>query len=292
MRNQEQLILIDGLPLTNTQENRLDILPHERIKEIMSTYVHSKEWTETALSELKEIAETAGIQFNLNVNIGRLVLCDYPHKLVISSTLDPNNKSGAVSLSKSTFLKSKEFVISEINISKEKLSEIGITDILGIYGQLNFSNEDQTKFAEENLGIILESLTGKIDSVLTSGSLLGIGGIGHKLAKEKDLKTIGIIPQSVSFKTNPNMFDALLVQGEDWGDGSFAFGGIATNIIFMGGGYWSFLEYKYGHYFEKPIKLFQNPAFRYSKEFQEDPQTHKDMDSNLENIIRCLSNEV
>lgn len=291
MSKSEQPFLIEGLYHPTDTENHLDYLPIDTIKQIMANYSHSDNWKNHALPKLKEIAERNDVQFNLNINIGRLVLCDYPNKLVISSPLDPNNQSSEVSVVKGTFARSKGYVLQELKCSIENARAKGINKILGVYGQLSFDSNKQSQQVGLMVKIVLDFVEDKIDAVATSGSLLGVGGIGHKIAKDKGLKTIGIIPQTVAFRTDPKKFDLLLIQGEDWGDGSYLFGGLADSILFMGGGYWSFLEYKYAKLFDRKVKLYKGESLRYSKEFLNDGQAGGDFEQNLNVIIEHLSRQ-
>lgn len=290
MQDSENYLLIDGVTKNETLDENFACLPIERVKSIMSDYSPNGNWSERAVMEIGDISKQFNIQFNLNANIGRLVLCNYPDKLVISSPRDPNNHSGDVSVTKGSFLKYKTVISGDNEKSLNMMSKLNIDRTLGIYGQLNFRDETQSIATLEQLRQLLDLSNGKFDSVITSGSRLGVAGMGHRLAKEYHLKTIGIIPQTVAFKTDPSNFDLLLIKGEDWGDGSYSFGGLANSVIFMGGGFWSFLEYKYAKHFDKKIRLSQNSNLRYSPEFFKNESVQADFDGDIHRIADYLAN--
>jgi len=283
--DKEKLLIIEDLQPKTNYKNRLDELPISRIKIIMSDYNKDDSWKNIALPELRQITEENNVQFNLNCDIGRLVLCDYPNKLVVSSPLDPNNTSGNVNTFQGLLTKEKEIIIERIEIAKKAILSKKVYDLLGVYGQLNFTTQENSTFAEQQIKYFLENLLPNIDGVVTSGSLTGVGEIGHRLSSLMNLKTIGIIPSTIEHQINKSDFDLLLIEGEDWGDGSFLFGGLADKILFIGGGCWSYLEYKYAKYFNKKIKLINYPHVRYSAEFKNDKQTKGDFCNNIKEAV-------
>ena len=146
---------------------------------------------------------------------------------------------------------------------------IGNRQVIGTYGQLSFASEESAADALQFFTQFMTKLKSEQYAILHSGSLLGIGGIAHKEAKKNNLLTLGIIPHSTQHITDLSEFSKVIVEGDDWGDASYLFGGLPDEIIFAGGGYWSYLEYQKAREFDKEIKFLNFKGARYAKEFDD-----------------------
>jgi len=248
----------------------------------MINYPETPEETQEFLGVMEEIcSRNPGVHFNWNTDISRLLVCRYPDKVTFSKTDDafafsdryPNSKIfdfHDLRVATGVMTQGEECESRKIHLLRKQVDKIlGSRLLIGCYGQLGFTEQAiETKIAEF-FNAMFEELTSQQIAMVSSGSLLGVSGLGHSAATARQIPTVGIIPESIRHITDPKVFTFLIEEGHDWGDGSFVFGRLPDYIVFAGGGYWSFLEYRSAQADDVPVDFLTNPGLHYCPELEE-----------------------
>lgn len=214
--------------------------------------------------------------FNLNTDIQRLLITNYPKKITFSNPSDMYEFSNNVNENTDVIVrhgymsKGEEYERRKLIVTLSDLSlHLGDKKLVGTYGQLSFPTAEAEILAGKLIDKYLDQFDPDEYAILHSGSLLGVSRIGHEVGVEKEFDTVAIIPKTIEHLVDRTAFTCLLIEGEDWGDASFLFGGLPIDILFTGGGYWSYLEYVKAKQFGNTVKFGAFSGVRYAKEFDD-----------------------
>ena len=242
----------------------------------------------------KCIAIAKGVYVNWNRDTKRLLIRDCYYKIVffpekeshVSSLykkikfIKLDNIGIDVSCVKNIYSKKTDNIFKKIGlINKRKL-------IVGFYGQLYLPSDETIKEVKKLIHKVLDSYKKEAILVLSSGSGMGVGGLANSLAKEKNIATIGIIPEPMKDIINPHDFSYLISEGTDWGDQSSLFGEIPDAIIFLGGGFWSYLEYTEAKKRNKPIFFYKFKGSFYCEIFKKTVKQKAFSSNSIEKLIK------
>lgn len=151
-----------------------------------------------------------------------------------------------------------------INYKKIERAKKKIINRFGNKKVVAFSGTARQKFdtkkTKKIITDILSFLSQDTHIILTGGYHLGIPMLVSKLAKKKNFETIAVSPKVIKTcnrykKQIRSLYDISLLEGEDWGEESYLFSGIADVIFFMAGGNWTEIEYSYAKRYHKKIFL-------------------------------------
>lgn len=221
-------------------------------------------------------------KFNFNTEIERLLVCKYPRKIVLSTPKDQYILQPQEMIEGSLCLrnvvvysgqmsKGEEYEEERLQEAKDRIrSTIGNKTIIGTYGQLSFSSAESENLVRNYFSGLFDSLQSGDFTICQSGSRLGVSGLAFQEVKKRNFENIGIVPKSSIHSKDSDKFSLLIVEGDDWGDASFLFGKIPDQIVFAGGGYWSFLEYQKALEANKQVIFLNFPGAHYCREFFDD----------------------
>lgn len=251
----------------------LERAPLIRIAKTLSGYFGGEIDIDSIRELLMEISERGSkFHFNLNRDIQRLLLCKYPEKLVLSGEKDVlgfNNIQSkdyvdGVKIKKGTMERGRIYEENRLEEIFGKLKNIlGNRFVLGMYGQLSFHDNTSSESVKNLFSEFFDRFNSPSLAVCHSGSLIGVGAIAYAESLKRGVPTIGIIPKSMEHIVSPDKFTHLVVEGEDWGESAFVFGGLPDQVVFAGGGYWSYLEALKAQEQNKPITFLEFPGSRY-----------------------------
>lgn len=273
--------------LKQPESNHSVLLPHEAYDDViklMAEYGLGNVFLTNLIDELSAICAASNLEFNLNSDTQRLLVCRYPDKLTVSTNKDvfalaklariQSNDSEIlpdIITEEGKMTKGGQYEEERLNKLREEVhTSVGNKKIIGAYGQLSFDSADSSDLVQETFEYIFDQLDPMEYAICHSGSLLGVSGIAYRAARRKNFQSIGIIPDSIGHLIDKQNFDHLIIEGEDWGDASFVFGGLPNIVTFFGGGYWSYLEYQKALQNNKPIHLMQFEGARFCSAFSRD----------------------
>ncbi|HUD44085.1 MAG TPA: hypothetical protein VMR41_00930 [Patescibacteria group bacterium] len=228
-----------------------------------------------------ESANGTEFHFNLNTDIQRLLIHKPPFKITLSTTSDSSalrdphidtgeSNDAKISVGVEEINKGQEYEDTQLLLYGDAVKGIiGNRKMIGLYGQLSFPASQSVIAISKYFTDILSNIGEDEYAVLHSGSLVGTSGIAHEVIKNKRLFNIGIVPHSIEHLVERSNFSNLIIEGEDWGDASYLFGGLPDEIVFAGGGYWSFLEYQKAVSRNKTIRFLDFEGARYCREFND-----------------------
>ncbi len=292
----------DGLG-TNLPSTEFSLTPEllTQLVQIMMDYNTGKINHQTVIQYLVQYSNDGrNFHFNLNTDIQRLLLCRYPYKIVLSTPRDvwannPNRETtdfttvGNIKISFGTMSKGEEYEAYKLMALRKNIREvIGEKDIIGTFGQLSFYSEETKASVQQLFSVLAHELDLEKHAILCSGSLLGAGALSYYEASKKGLKTIGIFPHSIAHIVDRSKFSCVIIEGDDWGDASFIFGGLPSRIFFAGGGYWSYLEYEKAQKFGTMVIFLNFPQAQYCKEFEDGKPKTMFSNTNIEEFRKYL----
>lgn len=270
------------------EENCFEILPPEDFLLILNKmidYPNSVGETTRLIEIMEDIcSRNPGVHFNWNTDIKRLLVCRYPKKIVFSKKEDVSDFLQSdtdiatynirdIRITTGIMTKGEEYEDKKIQLLKSQVVEIlKSASLIGCYGQLTFLEHTTEKEVTNFFQAMFEELASHKIAMISSGSLLGVSGLAHKVAVERGIPTVGIIPKTIEHLVDGRNFNFLIKEGVDWGEGSFVFGRLPDYIVFAGGGYWSFLEYQSAQKHKVPVDFLGFSGLCYSPELEEHTQ--------------------
>jgi len=214
-----------------------------------------------------------GFQFIFNHQIQRLLISDGSYKITLSGPKDeyehirsngdiklyPHERKGIINIDHSSVEKARG-VLADV-IPRKKL--------VGIQGLASFPSAESRSAAYSLAHNYLSQFNPSEYAVLRSGDMMGSSKIAYIAARELGFETIGIIPKAFKPMLLPQEVAHIFEEGEDWGEGSHLFGGLPEEILFLGGGFWTYLEYKEALRYRTGIRLGIFPGAMYTEEFKD-----------------------
>jgi len=246
------------------------------INQLMEIYVNHDCSLQEVLRLLNSLSNNENsFHFNLNTDIQRLLISRYPKKMTFSGPNDifeqekNNSFNQSIIIAEGNMFKGTDYEKDQLANVKVILDNRIGKQLVGTYGQLSFIDINSEHHAYELIKKFLARYQPSEHAILQSGSLLGVSNLAHEIALERGFETIGIIPRSIDHIVNKSKFSYVIVEGDDWGEASYLFGGLPDDILFAGGGYWSYLEYKKALEYGINISFCAFQGVRYVEEFDD-----------------------
>lgn len=211
--------------------------------------------------------------FILNHQIDRLLLSDGKYKIILSGPRDqyehqrtndsidayPRERRGVIEIGENS-LQNAKITLSRLLPDKR---------LIGIQGLASFPSRDSRAKADNLVRRYLSGFNPDKYAVLRSGDMMGSSKLAYNAATDLGFDTVAVIPKAFKPMMLPQKATHIFEEGEDWGEGSHLFGGLPDEILFLGGGFWTYLEYKEALRRDTTIRLGAFKEALYTEEFKD-----------------------
>lgn len=245
-----------------------------RVRSTMVDYLDQK----IAIPEFVAILSGIGkhglaFHFVLNHQIDRLLLSDGNYKIILSGPNDAyehgiiKDKINAYPRVRRGFMRLNE---SSLSTARKTLSYLlPGKKLIGVQGLAAFPSRTSRGEADNLLRRYLSRFNPEEYAVLRSGDMMGSSKLAHNAANDLGFDTVAVIPKAFKPMILPQNAVHIFEEGEDWGEGSHIFGGLPEEILFLGGGFWTYLEYKQALRHDRRVRLGVFPGALYTEEFRD-----------------------